>query len=575
MERRLIGYLAAAAATTFLLFSLAACNPIDIEDSIKTSVMEANKKFLMVNQAFPAKNEQSANPGEPIWLEFDRSIDTDTITADAIKLSPAATWTAVYNDTTKILSIQPDALAGLTNYTVTVTKSLKGKDKSTLQNEYAWAFHTLNLPGGNIKINNGALSTTSNTVTLNITYNAATTSMRYSMTKSDITNDTASWIAANPTVSSYNLSGQPGANTVYIQFRDSLDNRTNAVTPIHDGIIYGAPSGITATMNTTARGTVNVGWSAMRQDIDTNYYYVYRKDYPSQANATLIGPTTATSLSVSVPQGQLYYFYVVIYNPSAGLSVSTECPLGYTSDIAVVYNSGDTADTTAATSLKTLLTTNIPGTYGGVTGTMPTWTVTLIPQSAVSTTYAAANIFYGWPVIVTPGITFYGNANQVRNVIGGGHGVIAMGAGGVRLLDTVSANYSTWGYTDQVPNEIGWGPSASGITTNCMYTWTNGNSTWSYPLQSTTFTGALPTAHNARTQISYASWNRYSVYRGSDTNPTGGWIFGRDDQTSGHYYPVVRQGRFLQFGFDGVTDRYYTGWVYITNLVYRMGATYY
>ena len=178
-------------------------------------------------------------------------------------------------------------------------------------------------------------------------------------------------------------------------------------------------------------------------------------------------------------------------------------------------------------------------------------------------------------MIITPGNDLFSNANQSRNVVAHGHGVFAMGTGGTRLLDTCETYWGSWGLPGTAPTEIGWGESAIPSAGAFMYTWTLGNSVWSYPLNSTTFPGGTSPINNARTQISYASISRVSVYRGSDTNPTDGWLYGKEDSATSHYYPVVRQGRFLQFGFQQETDRPYTGWVYITNLVHRMSAVYY
>ena len=50
---------------------------------------------------------------------------------------------------------------------------------------------------------------------------------------------------------------------------------------------------------------------------------------------------------------------------------------------------------------------------------------------------------------------------------------------------------------------------------------------------------------------------------------TGGYIYGRDDFSS-HYFSVVRQGRFLQYGYNQLVNRPYTGLVYFFNLVARM-----
>jgi hypothetical protein len=260
--------------------------------------------------------------------------------------------------------------------------------------------------------------------------------------------------------------------------------------------------------------------------------------------------------------------------------------VGYTSNIAIIYNDGSGTDTIVAQDMKTILTSNLPAAYpASISGTMPSWTVTLVPQSLVSTVYNSSTIHYGYPLIVTPGITFYSNPNQVRNVtahispLNLGHGVFAMGSGGTHLLDTVNTNWDAWAYTGTQPTSIGWGPSATGIVSRYMYTWTSagGNTVWSVPLQSSVFTASLPTTDQTRTYISSTSVGRVSVYRGANDNPTpDGYLYGHEDRTPvpAYYYPVVRHGRFLQFGFEQETDYPYTGWVYIINLAYRMSTAY-
>lgn len=627
------------------------------------------------------------SPCTTVWLEFDRVLDQSTFTPQAIQFSPAATWTPDYNENTKTLTLLPGALEGETQYTVTVTKALKGADGSEMQGEYAWAFTTKKAPSGSVLINSGAGYTNSNLVTLYINYNSEVQMMRYSQNKDDITNDVIGWapVPVDHLVLNYPLTGADGTNTVYIQFQSfdgitrtdevnplndsivldrdppdvssfvinenevstlsqrvalsnnvtdltgilmrfqnaggvwtewekyatsrtwTLDKNTGTrtvyaefkdaatnVASVHDSIILGKVGVTSASLgnaNIANLGTVTVNWNAATADLGTNVYHVYRRDYPSGSVYTELGTTTSNSLAVSVPKGQIYYFHVAIANTEAGGTgdYSTSNVVGYTSNIAIVYNDGSSPDTTIAQDMKTILTSNLPATppYSSyVTGTMPSWTVTLVPQSLVSTAYNSSTIHYGYPLIVTPGITFYSNLNQVRNVtahigaVSDGHGVFAMGTGGAQLLDTVHSNWAALGYTGTNPLNIGWGPSATGIVSRYMYTWTSagGNTVWSSPLASSAFTGTLPTPDRTRTYISSTSVGRVSVYRGANDNPTpDGYLYGHEDRTPvpAYYYPVVRQGRFLQFGFEQETDYPYTGWVYIINLAYRMSNIYY
>jgi hypothetical protein len=415
-----------------------------------------------------------------------------------------------------------------------------------------------------VYINAGAASTTSSTVTL--TWSASDAASGLGQMR--FMNGGGAWSGWETYASSksWTLNAVAGTRTVSVQFMDTVNNASVAGT---DAIIYSYPTVTSATLNSTTLGTATVGWNAATADAGTgtNYYRVYRRDYPSGGTYTYLGQTTGTSLNVAVPQGQLYYFHVSIYNASAGEGTySATSAVGYSSNIAVIYNT----NSTLANSIKTILGTNWTGTYP-VTGTMPTWSVTLIPQSLVSTTYAAGNVFYGWPVILTPDTTIYSNANMTRNVTAHGKGVIAMGSGGGQLLDTVSANFATWGYAGTAPTEIGWGASASFGATLYANTWFSGNSVWTSPLSST----SVPGTDQTQTQMAYTTLSRISVYRGpTPTNPTNGWLYAQQNGNA-VYFPVVRQDRFLQWGFEGVLDRPYTGWLFLVNITSRMSATYF
>jgi hypothetical protein len=664
-RRRIARGLFAAAGAALLCLALATCsNPIDIVGSVTTTVKIANNKFLKVNDFSPAKNAIQVPPSSQIWIEFDRDLDTASVStstivvAGAVDLTPAWTWT--YTAATRTLFVRPSAMQGLEHYTVTIMPGLKGADGSDFQSAQSWSFDTKAGPSGSLIINSDAAYTTSSTVSLTVTSQNATT-LKYANSISALTSspNTVSLITSPQTVNSVVLTGTQGVNTVYYQLSNATDS-TDLVNPLNDSIVFDnvgptltgmtinsgaagttstavtitwtasdATSGITqmqfvngagglpgswgsyasskawtlnaaagsrmvqmqirdaagnvssiasdsiiytyptvtaATLNSTALGTVTVTWGAASADSGTNYYEVYRRDYPSGGTYTWVGETTGTSLNVGVPQGQLYYFHVTIYNAAAGEGTySATSPVGYTSNIAVIYNT----NSTLANSIKTILGTNWTGTYP-VTGTMPTWSVTLIPQSLVSTTYAAGNVFYGWPVILTPDTTIYSNANMTRNVTAHGKGVIAMGSGGGQLLGTVNTNFATWGYAGTAPSEIGWGPSASFGATLYANTWFSGNSVWTSPLSST----SVPATDQTQTQMAYTTLSRIAVYRATQTNPVNGWLYAQQTGYA-YYFPVVRQDRFLQWGFEGVLDRPYTGWLYFVNIVSRMGAGFY
>ncbi len=560
------------------LFLSGCSNPFDLLGAIEKDVKRANGKFLTISGVGPVKNAVNVNPSDPIWIEFDRQIDDTTLTPDNIVLSPSVSWIYTYDPDLKKVSINAP-LEGNVSYTVTVTKNVKGTDGNNLEQAYLWAFTTLDLPSGTISINGGATykSTVGGSVTLNITGNTKAAEMRYSWNKAWFANYNENWVDFSSTIT-YPLSDSGiGTHTVYIQFRDAANLlRTgnpfeNDPKAISDSIIVGTIT-IDSPINTASGNNIQLAWTpATRQDTGTNTYRIYRR--LDIKRDFLLAETATPSYSFTAEKGVVYPLFVRMYNSAMKCTgPMSNIKYAFNSDIVVIYNDANAGDTSTANSIKSVLTTNLPVQYGSsVSGIMPAWTVTLFPQSYVSTTYESWNVVSGKPVIITPGFSSYDVSGRVRNVTAHGHGVIGMGEGGTRLIDTVTANWGAWGYTGTTPSEIGWGQSMIGTTTLFMYTWTSGNSVWSSPLQSSTFphTFSLVT-HNASTQISYTSFNRASVFRMAATNPTDGNLFGREDDLVGQHFPVVRQGRFLHFGFYGLPDRWYTGWVYWTNLVAKM-----
>ncbi len=571
---------------------LGACsNPFDILGAIQTEVMRANNKFLIITDAEPAKNGLDVNPASPIRIEFDRELDVETVNAGTIAFTPSAPWSFSYNESTRLLSISA-TLDGAAQYTVTISKNVLGTDGSALENDYSWSFTTANLPSGSISLNSGAayVSPAGSNVTVSISYNDIVDEMRYSWNKADFATNTTgiSWIPKNTSVTIPLSNTGVGAHTLYIQFRSAGPTYTYTGNPntetvyISDSILNGAVT-LSPCLNTAPKGTIALSWSAAtRQDSGTNVYKVYKygwisKPFP-RMGYSFLGETTGTSITLgskdTIAEGELYTIAVRIYNDAVGgYGEYTPTVPAFTSDMVVIYNSSDSS---MATDIKNALITDLPAAYpGNITGTMPIWTVTLMSEDIVSSTYATANVVYGKPVIITPNSTIYLDSNKSRNVSAHGHGIIGMGLGGARLFDTLNTNWSTWGYSGTAPSQIEYGDGTSGIAVNAfMYTWTYQNSVWITPLQSNVFPGGpTPVTDNASVQISYADLNRYSIYLASGVNPTDGYAYGRDYQVPGNYYfPVVRQGRCLLYGFYGLTDRPYTGHVYWINLVSRMAS---
>jgi hypothetical protein len=424
-------------------------------------------------------------------------------------------------------------------------------------------------------INSGAASTTSTRVTLSI--DVTDTSPLQMRLQNGMTAG-GTWQAYSAT-RLWTLAANVGTRAVTAEFMDLAGNTT---TIARDYIIYGTPTVTAASLGSAAVGAVTVNLAAGTEDAGTDYYYIYRRDYPNGEILTYLANGTAYAVTVPVTEGSFYYFHAAIYNSNCGTgSTSSTYALGYTANVAIIYDSADTTDTAIANEMLSILTTDLPNhaTYGSsIDGTMPSWSVILIPQSMVSSTYSAANILYGDPLIITPRADIFSNANQVRNVTAHGRGVIAMGTGGTRALDTVNSNFSAWGYGGQQPSSLGYSGAYVGSASIHGYTWTSGNTVWYSPLTSTGFLDVSPADgypdHNAYTQLAYPGreMQRIIRYKSDDLNDgtVDYFLYARDNYT--HYFTVVRQGRFLHYGYEHVPNRPFTGWVQLVNLVSRMAT---
>lgn len=426
-------------------------------------------------------------------------------------------------------------------------------------------------------INNGNISTTNRTVTLNSNVSGAS-----QMAIVNGTGTPTSWQSYS-SARSWALSSGYGGRQVRIRYRDAAGNETSIYT---DRIHYGNPSIQTTTKGATSNGSITVTWSNYDSQVGTDYFYVYTSTTPTGAK-TSRGSSTSNSKTLSLIPGQIYYLFIRVYNSTIGWhDVYTPYMIGFSSNITIIYDANDSTDVALANEVKNTLTYDLTN-YSSISGSMPSWSVTLVPETEISSSYHDPAVYddryiiYGDPVIVTHGTSFYSFANKVRNVIhrdtpagSGRTGVVAMGYGGLRMLDTAENNWSSWGYSDQAPVDIGYLGETyiRSDDTITMHTWTSGNSVWSSPLNST----SLPTTNDALTQITYSSGTaggwltpRYTIYRPDQSNPVGGWLYGRDSSGSA-YFPVVRQGRFLHFGFTNMLIRPYTGEVYFVNLMARM-----
>ena len=237
--------------------------------------------------------------------------------------------------------------------------------------------------------------------------------------------------------------------------------------------------------------------------------------------------------------------------------------------VSIVYNPLNPADTAVAQSIRTLLMTNLPETVPGVSGSMPLFTVTLVPEGSIPATYDAFYIMPGGadPVILTPGITMQGNDQWCHNIADQGRGVIAMGVGGSHFLETTTAWYPGWGYPDQKPEAIDWSSS---------WTWSadtvvvqNATMAWAGPVVS----AAIPTTDAVSVALASSAIQTVEAHSPGGAPPVlGEWHAARVGDPE--HFTVGRQGRYILFGFDGVPDRADTAHVFLANLVKLLSDMY-
>ena len=152
--RRFLIIIPAAAAVLLSLLLTTCGNEFDIFEAIKTEMKIANDLFLEIKSASPSDPAEAYSQTRRLEIEFDREINIDTVSDATIIISPSVSIKPPdYNESTNTLFIYPDPYyQETTDYTVTVTKGVKGADGSELQDPYSWRFRTKLSPRGNFFI---------------------------------------------------------------------------------------------------------------------------------------------------------------------------------------------------------------------------------------------------------------------------------------------------------------------------------------------------------------------------------------------------------------------------------------
>ncbi|MGA2763452.1 MAG: Ig-like domain-containing protein [Spirochaetia bacterium] len=674
MERRIMVALLKACGAALLAFGFLVCsNPIDIVNTVKTEVMVANNKFLVIKASGPfAANDQNVNPNTTLWIQFDRDLDASSVTAQRVTFAPSATWTPSYNAATKTLTITPSFLESTVPYTVTIG-GLKGTDGSDLQTSFVVAFKTRQGPAGSMAINSGLAYTNISAATLYFSVNAATTQVRWSFTESDLTpnpNDAHStlWQMKSPSfpqnlgvdgpktvyyqlydgtntsagydvgagthplsastvvdtvapvvglfsinngdmttptiaVTLYNNASDPtspvemhfqngsgswsnwedysatkawyvsspGTRLVTAEFRDKAGNVST--TKPSDAIIVGTPT-LRAYMNNHANGAT-VGntyefWSLAAPDVGTDTYHILRRLHNDTTWIEVEAVSSVTSAVVPTPQGVIYDWAVQITNSaiSSAISPYSNIVSNFTSDIVVVYNEKDSADTSLAQHIQGVLTDPSWITTNSIKGVLPTWSVTLVPQGFITTKYSPYNQVWGYPVIATRGVTLWESVDWDMNLVGvgkyPGRGLIAMGTGGANMLLMINKNWGYFELKEQQPGDLGYAKLAE--KDEGVVALTKANPTvWALPLY-------FETILNGK---SYPIGNALPIWSITKLSATS-YPFCSDAATP-EFFNTVQQGRFVLYGFDGLAGdgapRYM--WPFWVNLVNQMSDSYY
>ena len=217
------------------LMLLTTCSePIDFLDEVSTEVKLANDLYLVVENVSPVNNSTEINPGQRLVIEFDRAVQTSSISASSIVISDGITealWSHEYNEANNSLYIYPEPyLDGEKSYSVFITESLRGVDGSSLQGEYAWSFDTGLYPAGSVVINDGDSWTDSRNVILTISVNSEATGYKIAGTEEGL--DTAVWVGIVPDST---ITGVPHPfpegdipRTIYAKFRNVSNDETEA-----------------------------------------------------------------------------------------------------------------------------------------------------------------------------------------------------------------------------------------------------------------------------------------------------------------------------------------------------------
>ena len=456
-------------------------------------------------------------------------------------------------------------------------------------------------------LNSGATTSTSSTVTLNSTLTIDAYAMRMSndggVTWSGWYGDSTSMSWGLSTVNGY--SGY-GAKKVMVQFTDIAgyycrNNSTQLAghdTDKQDSIFYGTP-----VIGNSYKGITNNGYiRTYYEDFEdlgdsTNTYYIYYATSPT-GTKTQKGSTThyANYSNSTYAMGTLYYLFVRVYNPDIGWSNYSTYSIGFSSDMTIVYDDTDTADTSVASTTKQWITRDWAGTYptsySFQSGSYIAYTVTLVPESLIPTTYSDSGydtydetIVYGNPIITTPSTALlYSSAytySRAKNITFGAKGLMGMHYYGWRLFQTINNYAAGWGYVGTLPSGLNYaynkGDTQQAGTKEYLssydYIWHR------YLKHDSTYTNYRNdpdykvTMFTTSTTSSTGLAHRWSIYN-SAASGTNGLYYWADDPDYPNYYTAARQGEFAYWGYNKLPGYVNAGIPFFYNTIRYLNSYY-
>ena len=276
---------------------LGTCSDTNIVELLTTEVKAANHKFLAVTSTDPLPNATNVDPGKRITIVFDRDIAADegVLTSSSFTISPAPVasgfvWNVSYNSSTYTLSLEPyPYLENETDYTLTITRAVKGVDGSDLQTEVVWSFRTGLFPRGYLKIENDAALTNKTNVTLNLWYNEVADKVRFGNSEAELLDGV--WIAVpGATYSPFAIPAGDGTKTVYVQFYSNSSSAQSSIKS--DAIVLDqTPPSVDAGPQRSTNTTLSFTPTPTASDLNGIKSYLWTCASPS---ITLSSPDTSS-----------------------------------------------------------------------------------------------------------------------------------------------------------------------------------------------------------------------------------------------------------------------------------------